>query len=148
MFDPFAPTCANFHLSGVIKHAKRNFLAYSKCLQQGAIKSCYFGLPSRDLNPRPPKKDEKDVKKRFLPLRRLELMTSGSKNQSSTIEPRRPDREKGNFYETNNTSILPINLNFIAAETLINCKFELFQHCYMNIYPNLVQHFCLVVMML
>ena len=43
VFDPFAPTCANFHLAGVIKHAEINFWAYSKCLQQGAIKSSYFG---------------------------------------------------------------------------------------------------------
>ena len=51
VFDPFAPTCANFHLAGVIKHAEINFWAYSKCLQQGAIKSSYFCLLSWDLNP-------------------------------------------------------------------------------------------------
>ena len=45
-FDPFAPTCANFHLVGVIKHAERNFLAYSKCVWQGVVKSSYFGLPA------------------------------------------------------------------------------------------------------
>ena len=59
-FDPFAPTCANFHLVGVIKHAERNFLAYSKCVWQGVVKSSYFGLPAGiwtlDFHDRPNKK--------------------------------------------------------------------------------------------
>ena len=37
-FLPFAPTCANFHLLYVALLEVENFLAYSKCLQQAAVK--------------------------------------------------------------------------------------------------------------
>ena len=37
-FSPFVPTSANFHLLYVALLEVENFLAYSKCLQQAAIK--------------------------------------------------------------------------------------------------------------
>ena len=62
-FSPFGPTWANFHLLYIALLEVENFLAYSKCLQQAAVKIQKL-VRIRTLEPW---EVEKKLKKKFWP---------------------------------------------------------------------------------